>query len=132
MVMKRTLTSIIAIIYFVISSGLAMSIHYCMGKISSVDLNHNSTETCVCGMSLKETSNKGCCKTEFKMVKLDDNHKAAYTFYDFQAPVVLLPATINLFDAVDLRASEKIYADIHGPPLISKQDTYLLNCVFRI
>jgi hypothetical protein len=130
--MKRVLTSIIAIVYFVISSGLVMSVHYCMGKISSVDLNHNSTETCVCGMSLKETSNKGCCKTEIKMVKLEDNHKATYAFYNFQAPVTLAPQAISIFNVVDLYESAKVYADIHGPPLLSEQDTYLYNCVFRI
>ena len=130
--MKRLLTSIIAIVYFVISSGLVMSIHYCMGKISSVDLTHSKAETCICGMPLKETSNKGCCKTEIKMVKLEDNHKAAYAHYDFQTPVILLPKTISLFEATDLFESAKLYADIHGPPLLSEQDTYLFNCVFRI
>lgn len=44
--MKWVLTSIIAIVYFVISNGLVMSIHYCMEKISSVALGYNSTETC--------------------------------------------------------------------------------------
>lgn len=130
--MKRILTSIIALVYFVISSGLVMSIHYCMGKISSVDLSHNSTETCVCGMSLKETSSKGCCKTEVKMMKLEDNHKAAYAFYDVQTPVILLPKSISLFEQIDEVTSAKVYADINGPPLLSEQDTYLINCVFRI
>lgn len=130
--MKRILTSIIALVYFVISSGLVMSVHYCMGKISSVDLSHNSTETCVCGMPLKETSGKGCCKTEFKMMKLEDNHKAAYAFYDVQTPVILLPKSISLFEQIDEVTSAKVYADINGPPLLSEQDTYLLNCVFRI
>lgn len=130
--MKRILTSIIALVYFVISSGLVMSIHYCMGKISSVDLSHNSTETCVCGMSLKETSSKGCCKTEVKMMKLEDNHKAAYAFYDVQTPVILLPKSISLFEQIDEVTSAKVYADINGPPLLSEQDTYLINCVFRV
>jgi len=130
--MKKVLTSLIAVVYFVISSGLVMSIHYCMGKISSVDLNHNSTETCVCGMSLKETSSKGCCKTEIKMVKLEDNHKATYAFYDFQLPVILVSNPISLFNLTNLDASAKVYTDIHGPPLLSRQDTYLRNCVFRI
>lgn len=130
--MKRILTSIIALVYFVISSGLVMSIHYCMGKISSVDLSHNSTETCVCGMSLKETSSKGCCKTEVKMMKLEDNHKATYAFYDVQTPVILLPKSISLFEQIDEVTSAKVYADINGPPLLSEQDAYLFNCVFRI
>lgn len=130
--MKRLLISIIALIYFTVSSGMVMSVHYCMGKISDVQVNQVPEDRCICGMSKKETSSKGCCKTEFQMVKLADIHKASYASYDIQAPVALLTRSLSLLDAPILVSPEKVYADIHGPPLISEQDTYLLNCVFRI
>lgn len=130
--MKRLLTSIVALIYFTISSGLVMSVHYCMGEISNVQVNQAAEENCICGMSKKETSSKGCCRTEFKMVKLEDTHKASYASYDVQAPVSILPRDLSFFEAPALHCSNKVYADIHGPPLLSEQDTYLLNCVFRV
>lgn len=130
--MKRLLTSIIALLYFTISTGLVMNVHYCMGELSSVKVNQAPAETCVCGMSLKETSSKGCCKTEFTVIKLEDNHKASYASFDFQTPEILLSRTISLLEVSTFQLANKVYADIHGPPLLSEQDTYLLNCVFRI
>jgi len=130
--MKRILISIIALIYFTVSSGMVMSVHYCMGKISDVQVNQVPEDRCICGMSKKETSSKGCCKTEFQMVKLADNHKASYASYDIQTPIAIVARSLSFLDAPILLSQENVYVDIHGPPLISEQDTYLLNCVFRI
>lgn len=130
--MKRLLISLIALIYFTVSSGMVMSVHYCMGKISDVQVNQVPEERCICGMSKKETSSKGCCKTEFKMVKLDDIHKASSASYDIQIPVALVPRSLSLLEVSSSYSNDKVYIDIHGPPLLSEQDTYLLNCVFRI
>ena len=130
--MKRLLTSIIALIYFTVSSGMVMSVHYCMGKISDIQVNQVPEERCICGMSKKETSSKGCCKTEFTMVKLADTHKASSASYDIQTPVVLVSRSLSQLEAPLYYTNTKVYSDIHGPPLLSEQDTYLLNCVFRI
>lgn len=130
--MKRLLTSILALIYFTISSGLVMSVHYCMGKISNVQVNQVADEHCICGMSKKETSSRGCCKTEYKMVKLEDVHKASNAAYDIQTPVAIVSRQLSLLEIPVFHFSNKVYTDIHGPPLLSEQYTYLLNCVFRI
>ena len=111
---------------------MVMSVHYCMGEISTIQVNQVPEERCICGMSKKETSSKGCCKTEFTMVKLADTHKASSASYDIQTPVALVPRSLSQLEAPLYNTSIKIYADIHGPPLLSEQDTYLLNCVFRI
>lgn len=130
--MKRIIVSIIALIYFTVSSGMVMSVHYCMGEVSNIQVNQVPEERCICGMSKKETSSKGCCKTEFTMVKLADTHKASSASYDIQTPVVLVARYLSQLEASLYNTSIKTYTDIHGPPLLSEQDTYLLNCVFRI
>lgn len=130
--MKRLLISLMALIYFTVSSGMVMSVHYCMGKVSNVQVNQVPEERCICGMSKKETSSKDCCKTEFKMVKLEDTHKASSASYDIQTPVALVSRSLSLLEVPSYYSNDKVYADIHGPPLLSEQDTYLLNCVFRI
>ena len=121
-----------ALIYFTVSSGMVMSVHYCMGEVSNIQVNQVPEERCICGMSKKETSSKGCCKTEFTMVKLADTHKASSASYDIQTPVVLVARYLSQLEASLYKTSIKTYTDIHGPPLLSEQDTYLLNCVFRI
>lgn len=130
--MKHVLISFIAVLYFIISSGLVMNIHYCMGKVSSVQMNKLASKGCKCSKSEQETAPKSCCKTELKMVKLQDSHKASSADYVFQAPVTPVSVYTSYLQLPLLNAVSKVYADINAPPLLSGQDTYLLNCVFRI
>jgi len=127
--MKRFTVAILAILYFTVSSGMVMTVHYCMGKVSSVKVDLMAGKTCnTCGS--KET--KGCCKTEYKVFKIEDNHKAAYAHYTVNAPVQDLPVATGLFNTPFYQLSEPVAYNSHSPPLLSKQDTYLRNCVFRI
>lgn len=130
--MKRVLISLIAILYFIISSGLVMNIHYCMGKVSSVQLNKLASKGCKCSKTEKETAPKSCCKTELKVVKLQDSHNASSADYVFQVPVAPISVYTSYIQLPLLNADSKVYADINAPPLLSEQNTYLLNCVFRI
>jgi hypothetical protein len=128
--MKRSLVAILAIVYFVISSGVVVNIHYCMGKMSSAKLQASVSKSCGCGKKME--SKKGCCKTEQKLVKLEDAQKASYADFAIQAPVSPLVTEFNLLQAPSYTAQDINYPQEHSPPDISKQDTYLHNCVFRI
>ena len=69
--MKKVTVAILAVIYLAVSSGVVMTLHYCMGKIASVDVMHKSDKCGKCGMNFTD----GCCKDEFKIVKLSDSHQ---------------------------------------------------------
>src|SRR5215212_4044330 len=92
--MKKITVAILAIIYLTVSSGVAMSIHYCMGKVSSIDLMHNSEKCGKCGM--KKTN--GCCKDEFKIVKLSDSHKLISNEISIFSPVAVIDNSKSIFD----------------------------------
>ena len=126
--MKRSLVAIVTIIYFTISSGVVMNIHYCMGRVSSVELDNFSKKTHGCGKS----ENNGCCKTELKIVKLEDAQKASYADFSIHIPVTLLFADLNLLQTPFYNAQTFVHSNQHSPPLLSGQDIYLQNCVFRI
>ncbi len=75
----------------------------------------------------------GCCRDELKVVKLDqDQNKVA--FATIEIPSIETVATVpsefiitpfeNIF--------EHRHFHNHSPPLLSEQDTYLQNNVFRI
>ena len=82
-------------------------------------------------MKIKDSD--GCCKDEVKIIKMNADQKAAATIV-FELPaldaVALTPSAfisasfINIFETRHYRN--------HSPPLLTKQDTYLDNCVFRI
>lgn len=128
--MKRSAVAILAIIYLAITSGVVVNIHYCMGKMSSVKFQAWAPNKCACGKKME--SKKGCCKTELKVVKVADAQKIAYADYVFQSPVTLISSDLNLLHTPFYNSMSDILPEGHSPPILSGQDTYLRNCVFRI
>src|SRR5450631_2049405 len=71
--MKKIFLAILTMIYMTVSSGMAMEIHYCMGKKAGIDLYGTGSEQCGrCGMKEKKD---GCCHDEHQFIKLSDYHK---------------------------------------------------------
>jgi hypothetical protein len=126
--MKRSLVAILALIYFAISSGVVLNVHYCMGRVSSVKLDLAGAKTCACGKS----EPKKCCKTELKVFKIEDTQKAAFASYDIQAPVAIITNETGIFYLPEYLSADHQSHYAHSPPLLSAQDTYLRNGVFRI
>lgn len=129
--MRRSLVAILTLLYFAVSSGIVMNVHYCMGKRQSVSLNVLAAGSCACGK--KMTNKKGCCKTESQLVKLNDVQKASYANFAVQAPVTEAAVSAFYTSWVPVPDYELLALPVeHSPPLLSKQHTYLLNSVFRI
>jgi hypothetical protein len=103
-----------------------------MKKLDAIHFFQTATDICNrCGMETHESN--GCCHDEIKVIKLEqDQTKAALTVYEIPSldPIVSVPAAfINapFADAVPQRHFHN-----HSPPLLSAQDIYLQNNVFRI
>lgn len=128
--MKRSLVIILSMIYLAVSSGVVVNIHYCMGKMSSVKLQAWAPNNCACGKKME--SKKGCCKTELKMVKLEDAQKISYADYVFQAPVAQIASPLSLLQTPFYNARVTVLPNGHSPPLLYDSDIYVRNCVFRI
>ncbi len=126
--MKRLLTLFVTIIYFCISSGFVMNVHYCMGKINNINVEIVPSENCICGK--KEM--KGCCKTESKFFKLADTHQATYADVSVINPFHIVPVSYTINNATVISINTKLASTNHSPPIISPQLIYILNCVFRI
>ena len=127
--MKKFLLTILTLIYMTVSSGVAMEIHYCMGKRAGVDLYNTADEKCGrCGMKEKKG---GCCNDEHVFYKLADAHKNVYNDYNaFVSPVIivndLISFSADIFYPVNTKNILKAPPGNYGPPLFVK------NCVFRI
>jgi hypothetical protein len=129
--MKKALFSIFSLIYFVVASGVAVNIHYCMGQLSSVDYAYNkgNGDTCgKCGMENK----KGCCHNESKFVKLTDDQQLAKAGITFEKPGTTINTTFLSF-SIPAQGAEKSFAlQYHSPPDPRLTSVYLHNSVFRI
>ncbi len=128
--MKKFLIAIVALLYLAVSSGLAINIHYCMGKVASAGFFHNDSGQCgKCGM---KSNNDGCCKDEFKMVKLNDLHQLFNNDINISVSPDLLNTCHNNFNS-DLTAVQ-LSSQVHNnsPPDSGNPSLYILHCVFRI
>ena len=126
--MKKVTIAILAVIYLTVSSGVAMTVHYCMGKVSSVDLMHTSDKCSKCGMK----TNGGCCKDEFKIVKLNDSHKLISNDINIFSPVAIVDNSKSIFDENIFLSRNKSDYKNHSPPGSSGPSLNILYCVFRI
>src|SRR5258706_5153299 len=128
--MKKISVAIIAFLYFAISSGMIVNLHYCMNSFSSADFNPvTSKRVCgICGMD-KEKSH-GCCHDEVKLVKLqDDQNKSSQGSFDIAAlqSIAAIPSQFiaaSFYNAVILNDHPD-----HSPPLPTLQDIQIRNCV---
>ena len=126
--MKKAIVAILAFLYVSIASGVVVNIHYCMGTLASVEYGFQDSAPCSkCGMKEK----KGCCHTEFKVVKLQDAHllqKSSIEFGQFEA----VAPGIEIVNVPFLKEQPYIAAQYHSPPDPRINSVYLHNCVFRI
>jgi hypothetical protein len=103
-----------------------------MKRLVAVHLFEVSPDVCgKCGMDTHDSN--GCCRNEIKVVKLvqDQNSVASVTIEIASVKeVVTVPSEfiVASFQPV----FEQRHFHNHSPPLLSEQDTYLQNNVFRI
>jgi hypothetical protein len=131
--MKKISIVIVAVLYFAISSGMIVNLHYCMDSFTSADFNPvgSKNECGICGMD-KEKS-RGCCHDDVKLVKLqDDQNKTSQDSFDFNVFQTIATIPSQFIAASFYNADEINCHPDHSPPLISQQDIQIKNCVFRI
>lgn len=76
---------------------------------------------------------KGCCHDEVKVIKLQqDQNKSPVISYEIPAIETLITVPSDFIVASFYNVNEQRHFHIHSPPLLSAQDTYLQNSVFRI
>lgn len=129
--MKKTLTSITLICYLAVSSGVIVNFHYCMGRLDSVKFFAAESEFCGnCGM--RTSKSHKCCGDEITIIKLQDDQQTAQAIHSLKAPATEIVIPADFIVASFYNADNSLFQIDHSPPLFTGQDTYLLNCVFRI
>ena len=130
--MKRLVTLFIALIYLGMSTGFVMNSHYCMGKLSSIELGRSEVKKCICGMRIDRAKKSNCCHSKLDVVKLQEAHKTAPSvLFQFSVMEAVVPQFC-------LRAVE--YTNIYNkdnylkklPPNLHQQDIYKRVGVFLI
>ena len=114
----------------VVSSGIAMEIHYCMGKKAGQDFYSTKNDKCgKCGMKEKKGS---CCNDEHKFVKLEDSHKNVYNNIDFSTNEIAVVTVYPLYNWQLPNDVAVALVNNHSPPDYTGPGACIMNCVFRI
>jgi hypothetical protein len=85
-------------------------------------------------MEKSSTEDNGCCKEEYKQLKVDTNQNLE----DFALQIMktlgtsLPPATFDIPSFLRLATSAADYPLVNSPPENTAVPVYLRNCVFRI
>ena len=102
-----------------------------MDRFDSADLYKTKSDVCSkCGMPV--TDSNGCCHDEIKVVKLSIDHNVSQLNYEIKAPDALPVNHNDFISDFNVALVQQVNYLNHSPPLLSQQDTYLQNCVFRI
>lgn len=113
------------------STGIAMEVHYCMGKQAGFDFYKSANEKCgKCGMKEKKGS---CCKDEHKFYKLTAVGKNVSQ---------LSALSFQFFDLIDDYTSKTSISfsscsklngyNNYSPPDKNTPPVFIMNCVFRL
>lgn len=130
--MKKTIASITLLCYLAVTCGVIINTHYCMDRLASTQLFAAESKVCgKCGMHTQKS--KGCCHDEVKIIKMEVDQKAAPDV-SFELPALssLVNVPSQFISPSLFNIEETRYYNNHSPPLLSEQDTYLQNSVFRI
>jgi hypothetical protein len=82
-----------------------------------------------CGMEKTGNNNEGCCKDEYKHVKLQSDHKAAENSLLQLNSIAIAPAYFEIHNLYWLSATEE-YIITHAPPRYNSVAIYIHNCIF--
>lgn len=105
-----------------------VNVHYCMGAVASVSYGHEAPDSCgKCGMQEKA----GCCHSELKVIKLDDEHQQAVKAAQL-AQVAELPVVYFELLVADYSSRNNFVNAYHSPPDQRVNAIYLHSGVFRI
>ena len=128
--MKKLIASLTVIVYFAFACGVLVNFHYCMDRYDSYSLYRAKSDWCPkCHM---HTGTRGCCHDEVKIVKLQDDHQTSSVSFDFKNIHPVVTAAAGFLSVISIDQDIALHKTDHSPPLLSQQDIYIQNRVFRI
>lgn len=132
MSLKQKLAISLCTFYLISVIGVALSLHFCGGKLAAVSATRAVAGCNYCKAESSSKKDDKCCKNTKVDVKVKDNHQAEYGFKLpklFSVDVFLHPnvsEAFNLFLPTYLsKLSNK------APPHYTSVALHVMNCVFR-
>lgn len=127
--MKVFISILFSIFYLTATSGIAVSAHYCGGKMKHISFFKGKEKNC-CG---KKKMRKNCCKDKVAHFKVKDNHQSSDLLKSptpsSKLSAFVLPV-IDIHFVIDHQNSPVL--NYHAPPVLYDNPLYLKHKVLLI
>jgi len=132
MSLKQKLAISLCTFYLISVIGVALSLHFCGGKLASVAVYSSKAACKYCKAEPVDKKDDGCCKNTKVDVKVKDSHQAESSFKLpklFGVDAILHPRVSQLFkEILPHLFNQSGYKD---PPKATNVAIHIINCVFR-
>ena len=116
--------------------GTGLHLHYCMGALNSWSLVKDEKKKCRgCGMEKNSAKDIGCCKDDYKQLKLHVDQKPnEHAYSKLGAPTNELYASFRNDCYILLPETLLLSLSSHLPEILARTSTaaYILLCNLRI
>ncbi|MDB5249252.1 MAG: hypothetical protein JWQ40_3646 [Segetibacter sp.] len=131
--MKKLTLILLLLIYGVSSSGMSITVHYCMSEVAGWKLSGKTSSSLCASCGMEEEGNKGCCRDETKIIKSENDQQRVEMFFDsHKVPVTLISSNYSDYNLNCLSNTIEELPCSHAPLCKLKVPVYISNCVFRI
>jgi hypothetical protein len=131
--MKKLTIILLMLVYGLSSSGMSITVHYCMSDFAGWDLSSDASSAACSSCGMKKQERKGCCHDEKKTVKSEKDQKNVEVFVgSLKAPVTILNENYSVYSPDYFSNTIKGLPSSHAPPYENKVAQYIYNCSFRI
>lgn len=133
MKLKQKIALSLATLYVVSVMGLALSLHFCGGKLENVKLFNNELSCKFCKeIPAEKLKNDNCCKNTQVTVKVKDSHQAEAQIQMpklFSIQLFTYPPVLEFLSNITPKFLSKI--SNKAPPLSTWLSLHIFNCIFR-
>ena len=131
--MKKLTLILVLLVYALSSSGMTVTVHYCMSDFVGWELSGKTSSSLCASCGMEEEGNKGCCRDETKIIKSENDQQRVEMFFDsLKVPVTLISSNYSDYNPNYLANRIKELPCSHAPLCRLKVPVYISNCVFRI
>lgn len=136
--MKRISLIIITLIYVVMSSGITLTYHYCMGRLADVKVMALADRCMSCQKKSyasyggdKQTS--PCCSDKSQLIKIKSDQNIDTHVVDLSPlSIELLPIILNEFRFLQVESALTHVEALDDPPNCIHTPLFIHHCIFLI
>jgi len=128
---KKANTLLLLVFFLIANSGMAVNLHWCGGKLSSLHLNTIEKSMCGCG---KKAMKPNCCKDSYLLLKASDEFSKAPQSCVLKQSIAFVGLLSSFYKQIFLSSvTSQKHADFDiPPPLIPKEPLFISACSFLI